>query len=135
MYDSIHIAKNVRNNWLNKKDFDKTFFYPSFDDFTKIRCARFKDLRDLYHDEFITGQSIKKAFKLNKTTLYPSKFERQRVPYLLNIIHPSTISALREHLTIDETEGTADFLELWRKIFCLIRHQVRPSWKNCNRRS
>ena len=29
-YDTVHIFKNLRNNWINEKDFEKTFFYPDF---------------------------------------------------------------------------------------------------------
>ncbi|KAG4076498.1 hypothetical protein HA402_014462 [Bradysia odoriphaga] len=96
IYDSIHIAKNVRNNWLNKKDYQKTF------------CA---------------GKLITKAYKLNKKTLYPSNFERQRVPLLLNILHPSTIAALRENATIDVSGGTANFLDLWRVWFAIMNNR------------
>lgn len=78
-FDSIHIAKNVRNNWLNKKDFEKTFWYPDFDDFKTICKASFLDLRDIYKADFSANKLLRKAYKLNKKTLYPSNFERQRV--------------------------------------------------------
>ena len=34
-FDIVHIIKSIRNNWLNLKDFEKTFIYPKFDDCTK----------------------------------------------------------------------------------------------------
>ena len=29
-FDIVHIMKSIRNNWLNLKDFEKTFIYPDF---------------------------------------------------------------------------------------------------------
>lgn len=123
LYDSIHIAKNVRNNWLNKNDFRKTFWYPDYDNFEKICNASFVDLRDLHKADFGEKKLIRKAYKLNKKTLYPSNFERQRVPLLLNILHPSTIAALRENENIDQTGGTSNFLELWRIWFTIMNNR------------
>jgi hypothetical protein len=31
MFDTVHIAKCIRNNWINLKDSAKTFIFPSFD--------------------------------------------------------------------------------------------------------
>lgn len=130
IYDSIHIAKNVRNNWLNKKDFRKTFWYPDFDDFSKICNASFVDLRELHKADFSDNKLIRKAYKLNKKTLYPSNFERQRVPLLLNILHPSTISALRVNENIDKTGGTSNFLELWRIWFAIMNNRSITKGRN-----
>ena len=30
-FDIVHIIKSIRNNWLNLKDFKKTFIYPDFE--------------------------------------------------------------------------------------------------------
>ena len=30
-FDIVHIMKSIRNNWLNLKDFEKTFIYPDFE--------------------------------------------------------------------------------------------------------
>ena len=34
-FDIVHIIKSIRNNWLNFKDFEKTFIYPKFDECDK----------------------------------------------------------------------------------------------------
>lgn len=113
--------KNVRNNWVNKPDFHKTFFYPDLDNFDKI--CRFGDLRDLYKSDCETNKLLRKAYKLNKQSLYPSSFERQKVPLVLNIIHPSTIAALKESSVVDEKGDTANFLELWKIWFAIINNR------------
>ena len=30
-FDIVHIMKSIRNNWLNLKDYEKTFIYPDFE--------------------------------------------------------------------------------------------------------
>ena len=34
IFDIVHIVKSIRNNWLNLKEFEKTFIYPKFDECT-----------------------------------------------------------------------------------------------------
>lgn len=114
MYDTIHIFKNFRNNWVNKKDPEKSFFYPKFDNFSIIQQASFKDLRDLHNSEKF--KMIKTAPRLNTKSLYPTRFDRQRVPPVLNLIHPTTIAALK---TKDCTD-TAEFLEVIGKWFTMV---------------
>ena len=29
LFDFVHIIKSIRNNWLNLKDYDRTFTYPN----------------------------------------------------------------------------------------------------------
>jgi hypothetical protein len=31
-FDSVHIFKNIRNNWLNQNDSEQTFIFPDFPD-------------------------------------------------------------------------------------------------------
>ena len=58
-FDFVHILKSIRNNWLNQKDFDKTFHFPNlvnfkvdyFDYPLKFGCASFQDVRKLYTTE------------------------------------------------------------------------------------
>lgn len=117
VYDSIHVLKNFRNNWLNQRDDDKSFFYPSFQDFSIIQQATFKDIRDVYHSE--KRSMIKKAPKLNMKSLYPTRFERQRVSLALNIFDLTTIAALS---TIDDPD-TAEFLEVIQVWFTIMNNR------------
>ena len=34
-FDIVHIIKSIRNNWLNLKDYDRTFIFPKFEDCTQ----------------------------------------------------------------------------------------------------
>jgi hypothetical protein len=46
-YDSVHVFKNIKNNWLNLKNYQKTFIYPDFDDYNVIHKTSFEHLRVL----------------------------------------------------------------------------------------
>lgn len=83
------IIKNVRINWINKQDSDKTFYYPNFN-LNQIQTACFSDIRKLHKSE-CNLPLIKKAYKLNFKTCYPTSIQRQRVPFAINILYISTI--------------------------------------------
>lgn len=117
IYDSVHVLKNFRNNWVNQKDSDLSFFYPNFQNFSIIQQAQFKELRDLYHAE--KHKMIKQAPKLNMKTIYPTNFDRQRVGLVLNIIHESTIATLYTLENVD----TAQFLEVISIWFTIINNR------------
>lgn len=88
LYDTVHLIKNVRNNWINKNDADKIFHYPHFETNCTM-VARFEDIRTLDSNNF-----LKRGFKLNHKPLYPTVPERQNVQLTLNIFDPTTIAAL-----------------------------------------
>ena len=51
MFDFVHIIKTIRNNWINQKDPNHTFTFPSFDDFSLSNSASFEDIRVIYKEE------------------------------------------------------------------------------------
>ena len=49
MYDSVHILKNLRINWINKKDDDQTItFFVEVDNIKVKKYAKFKHVYDFY---------------------------------------------------------------------------------------
>lgn len=108
MYDPVHIFKNIRNNWLNLKSPGKTFMFNSFDT-GDVKMACFDDVVKLYKEE--ADKCIKKAYKLNSKTIYPSKLERQNVSLVDNLFHNSTIAALKSN---PESQSTGEFIEIFR---------------------
>ena len=44
VFDFVHIIKLIRNNWVNQKDYNFTFLYPNFKDFSNsnfpVRLSR-----------------------------------------------------------------------------------------------
>lgn len=93
-YDSVHIFKNIRNNWLCQKDAEKSFVFPSFYDRDKILVAKFTDIRQSFRKE--CNQLIKLAPKLNFKTVFPSTLDRQKVSLANNVFHESTLAAVNQ---------------------------------------
>lgn len=88
----MHVFKNIRNNWLNLKNLNKTFIFFDFDDPDIICKASLKHLRDVYKAE--NASLVKKANKIYHKTVYPNTFERQNVLLADNLFHHFTIAAL-----------------------------------------
>lgn len=116
-FDTVHLLKSIRNNWINQKDFDRSFVFPSFLDHKKLLVAKFSKLRDLYKKE--CNCLLKMAPKLNYKTVYPSTFDRQKVSLVTNIFHETTISALKINSASDDS-GTVEFLEIIHKWWTIV---------------
>lgn len=106
-FDTVYIMKNIRNNWLNLKNLDKAFVFPNFY-MNEVRISKFNDLRTVYDSE--KHLIVKKAYKLNYKSLYPSNLERQKVYLVDNIFHHSTIASMKDFNYSD----IAHFLEIIR---------------------
>lgn len=115
LFDHVHIFKNIRNNWINLKNFDLTFVYPDFNDHSKQKKASFNHLRKQYTDE--SKLQIRQAYKLCHKSLYPGNLDRQKVYLVDNIFHDSTISALQRK---ENHKETAEFLEIIRKWWSIV---------------
>lgn len=114
LYDYVHVAKSVRNNWLTEKTKQLEYYFDG-----ERRVAKWSDLVDLYN---IEGASLLKLSKLNFVSVFPKPIERQSVKTCLRIFCDETVSALATHPKIDHeaVSGTRIFiqifLDLW-KIF------------------
>lgn len=108
-YDSVHVLKNIHNNWLNLKNHEKTFYIPLMENENNIvKEAKFQDTVALYKKE--CNILIKSAPKLSAKTIYSTNFERQKVSLVLNIFNESTFAAVSTFL--GENSGTAHFLHI-----------------------
>ena len=78
-YDFVHVLKNITNNWINLKNYDQCFVFPSFEDFETVPLkALFNDIRNFYKAK-CENCILKTGFKLNYKTVYPNNIERQKV--------------------------------------------------------
>ncbi|XP_055379180.1 uncharacterized protein LOC129610592 [Condylostylus longicornis] len=107
LYDTVNLFKNIRNNWMYAPNM--TFLFSDFDTH-EMKHANFAHIRELFQQE--ESYLIKKAYKLNKKTLFPSRNQRQNVELVDNIFHHSTIETLKE---IEKMQSTADFCEVIKK--------------------
>lgn len=116
LFDSVHILKCIRNNWLNSKP-NQIMQYPNFDS-GEENIASFnalKKIHELEHDKL-----LKFGYSLNLKALYPTNLERQNVKLALNVFNESTMQALLQFgSNIDYSKSTADFIRIvltWWKI-------------------
>ncbi|KAF2902953.1 hypothetical protein ILUMI_03238 [Ignelater luminosus] len=109
--DTVHILKNIRNNWLNKRNQD--FKYPNFSNMEISETASFEALKEMHASE--STSLLKYGFNLSLKTLCPSNLERQNVRLAVNIFNSSISIALKElgpRKHFKNWEGTANFIEI-----------------------
>jgi len=82
LFDSVHLLKCIRNNWLGQSDVDNTFAFPDIED-GSICKASLSHLRQLYASE--KDNYIKMAPSLSYKVLNPSNLERQNVKLALRL--------------------------------------------------
>ena len=90
MFDSVHLLKSIRNNWINQ--IDQTFLFPEVVGSAAKAC--FAHLKQMYDTERCA--IVKLAPSLNFTALHPSNTQRQNVNLALKIFDEKNVSALTE---------------------------------------
>ena len=124
IFDFVHILKTIRNNWLNLKDYNRTFVFPKFEDFSVQSTASFQDIRLLYKSD--QHCVVKLAPRLTAKSCYPSNFERQNVNLALKIFDESTVGALTVFANSRSTikSNTAEFISLILNIWKIFNVNV-----------
>jgi hypothetical protein len=118
MFDSVHLLKCIRNNWLGQKDVERTFTYPDFVSGNQLCRASFDHLVKLYVSE--RESIVKMAPGLSHKALYPSNLERQNVKLALKIFDDKVVVALEhfgrhKELDVSGTQSfTAIIIKLWK---------------------
>jgi len=120
LFDTVHILKCIRNNWLNVKSVEKCFSFPhfTFGNITTTPCAgfplaSFQSLRYLHDAK--CDSLVKFAYKLSIKALNPSSFERQNVKLVLQVFNNMTSEALAvldKKLMIPYFENTVPFIKI-----------------------
>lgn len=116
LFDSVHLLKCIRNNWLNSKP-DQPLTFPDFETGTE-KLANFQALKRLHELEY--DKLLKYGYSLSLKALFPSALKRQNVKLALKIFNPYVIQALLQFDTnINLSKDTADFINIiltWWKI-------------------
>ena len=132
MFDTVHLLKCVRNNWIN--DIDQTFTYPDFDNCSFIRSACFRDLITIYYME--KDSVLKDGYLLTLKSLFPNSIERQNVKLVLKIFDRTTVAALETlgHSSpkLTNWESTAIFIRILLRFWNIVN--VKTSTKGIRKR-
>ena len=120
LFDTVHLLKCLRNNWVNIKSAEKCFAFPrfAFDNIVTSAAeesafASFCSLKYLHTAE--CNSIVKFAYKLSYKALNPSTFERQNVKLVLQIFNNFTSEALAllgKELQIPHYENTSAFIKI-----------------------
>ena len=114
LFDSVHLLKSIRNNWINQ--INQTFIFPRVDGSTAKAC--FAHLKQLYDSE--RNAIAKLAPGLTVMALHPNNTQRQNVTLALKVFAEKNISALTEFGNRFNfgVSGTRDFIltivQLWK---------------------
>lgn len=114
LIDSVHLLKNIRNNWINQKNQGCCMFYPDFDsNETTVKVASFLALKKLH--EIDNNSILVHAYGLTFKSLSPSNLERQNVKLVLKIFNKFVVSGLIEvgsHHNIEHYKDTSHFISI-----------------------
>ena len=134
LFDSVHLMKCVRNNWINQKDGAQTLTYPDFDseNTNVMRKACFAAVKQLYDSE--KACTVKLAPSLSQKALNPSSTERQSVHLMLRIFNDKVVSALNiigdketnfesKSVIMDTKNFISIIYKLWKNVKCKASFQ------------
>ena len=76
LFDTVHLLKCVRNNWINLRNNQKTFDFPDMTDKNTILAASFSHFEVMYNMEHTS--LVKQATRLNYKSLHPHSIETKR---------------------------------------------------------
>lgn len=126
LFDSVHLIKCIRNNWINQVD--QTLRYPNECTAATgvLSKASFAHLKQIYESE--KTAVIKLAPGLTFTALHPNNLQRQNVGLALRVFDEKLVAAL-DHFgksTNSDLSGTQNFIstiaQLWK--ICNVKHPL-----------
>ena len=121
IFDTTHLMKNIRNNWVS--EITRTFEFLDPDTNEKI-VAKWVDLIHIYKAE---ENNIVRKITIDYQTLYPNNFERQKVQLVTNI-NEKTIACLRHH----GRNETARFVEIVTRMWKILNIKSPDARRNLN---
>lgn len=122
--DTVHLLKNIRNNWINLKL--QEMVYPDFKSPDVIKVASFDALKQLHSKE--QSQLLKYGYTLSLKALYPTSIERQNVKLVLQIFNQIIVTALRElgpKVPFKNFEDTATYIEIINRWWDVVNVKTR----------
>lgn len=108
LYDTIHLFKNIRNNWITEKTRTLTITINN-----ENLTGKWADLVSLYDAE---KNAIVRRSSLNFQAVHPSILERQKVSLVFNVFSDKTVAALQ----MDGRNQTAEFISVFRKLLKIL---------------
>lgn len=105
LFDTVHLLKCIRNNWLTEK--------------TQKIClsgqsvASFSDVKQLYEDE---KEGILKTTPLTQASITPSKLQLQNVQHVLRVFNEKVVGAFKMRGCIETASVIETVLNWWTTV-------------------
>ena len=96
LFDTVHLLKCIRNNWLSEKCQKISI--------NNKTTASFVDVKELYESE---KGSILKTNPLTQSAVYPSRLQLQNVQHVLKVFNEKVVASLK----LRGCRDTANFIE------------------------
>lgn len=110
LFDTVHIFKSIRYNWLNQHDVNQTVLFPESESLLTLmngeeldkdrvklpqnfKSAKLSDLKKIYSNE--QTNVVKLAPNLTRKVLYPTSIERQNVLLCSMLFDEKTAASLK----------------------------------------
>lgn len=114
LFDSVHLMKCVRNNWINEKCQQLKLELP-----TKTIVGKWSDIVDLYKNDSL---NIARRTTLKRSSCFPSLLERQKVSLVFDVFNEKTVAALVMDGKSETAEVVDFFFRLWKFLNCKNPH-------------
>ena len=105
LYDTVHLLKCIRNNWISEKSQIISFDNSTF--------GSFSDVRSLYDAE---KDSILKTTPLTAVSVNPSKLQLQSVGNALKVFNDKVVAALSVQNKVDTAHFVRQVVEWWKLV-------------------
>lgn len=105
LYDSVHLLKCVRNNWITEKCQKLSI--------DKKTVGSFSDVKSLYEAE---KDSILKSTPLTCASVSPSRLQLQNVQHVLAVFNDRVVAALRLQGASDTAAFIQQILDWWNTV-------------------
>ena len=110
LFDTIHLFKNIKSNWITEKM--KKLRFHNFETGDEL-IAEWKHIVDIYNDE---KNLIVKQTRLNYAAIYPTNFDKQKVQLTFNVFNKKTVAALN----INGSNSTEKFVGLVTRMMNIL---------------
>ncbi|XP_042896693.1 transposable element P transposase [Parasteatoda tepidariorum] len=137
LFDTVHLMKSIRNNWLNNTETNQTFYIPAMKFLppgqaikTVPAYASILHLKQLYNQE--KECSVKLAPSLTRKSLFPNHLERQDVQTALKLFDDKLIPALQMSKSKigEDLVGTMHFIDIFSKWWKIINVKAPEKGKH-----
>ena len=121
-FDTIHLFKNIKSNWITEKL--KKLRFHNFETDEEL-IAEWKDIVNIYKSE---TKLIVKQTRLNYATIYPTNFDKQKVLLTFNVFNEKTAAVLK----IDGANSTEAFVRLVTRMMNILNVKSPHTAKKLN---